>query len=326
MKQHSYNFSQFAAMLLIICSLSTGAAPLPAADSSDVFGRSLTQATAGSSSLQLQGSKADRRRLLAVTGITAAALGGTYVAHIEPWWSGKKQGFRFKYDWYDNYWLEIDKLGHFYANIQLTRLSAASFRFAGLSERKSLWSGFLVSTAFFTSIELTDAGFADWGFSLPDYTANLLGALYPILQHEVAVFRHFNFKVSYLPSQFYKETSVSTRPGFVNYQPYTYYSGDYDGVRYWLSADVDWILPDKLKPLWPDWLNIALGYGARNLPQANKRLKEREFYIALDYNMAYLPGESTILKSIKTLLNTIHLPAPALKISRSGDKMFLLKF
>ena len=267
----------------------------------------------------------DVQRLCIVTGITITTLGALYAAHIEPWWSGEKQGFRFKFDWLDNQWLEIDKLGHFYSNIQLTRLSAASFRFAGVSERRSLWNGFLVSTAFFTSIELTDAGFADWGFSVPDFTANLLGALYPILQYELPALQRFNFKLSYRPSRFYKNSSASGEAGFINYQPYTYPSGDYDGVRYWLSADINWLLPGRLQPYWPDWLNLAAGYGARNLPQANHAIKERDFYFALDFNTDYLPGESKLMRTIKHFLNAVHLPAPALRISRSGTTAFILK-
>ncbi len=267
-----------------------------------------------------------KKRLYLVSGVTFLGMTATYIAHIKPWWSGKKQGFRFKFDWVNNYWLEIDKFGHFYANMQLTRLTATMFRFAGVSYRKSLWIGAGNSLLLYTAFELTDAGFADWGFSVPDYVANILGAGYPLLQEYAPLFRHFQFKMSYLPSRYYKSDRYAATPGFIDYQAYPYPAGDYDGMTFWLSADVDWLLPHSVKPFWPDWLNIAVGYGAENLPQANQALKNRLWYIGLDYNLVKLPSRSPFLKSIKSLLNAIHFPAPAIRVDGSGHVAYVVYF
>lgn len=270
--------------------------------------------------------QSSRGRLFLVSSLTALGMAGTYVAHIEPWWSGEKQGFRFKFDWVNNYWLEIDKLGHFYANIQLTRATASMFRFAGISRRKALWIGAANSTLLYTAFELTDAGFADWGFSVPDYVANILGASYPILQDYYPFLQRFQFKISYYPSRYYKDDSYADAPGFIRYYPYQYPAGDYDGMRFWLSAEVDPFLPTALQSYWPDWLNIAVGYGASNLPQANRELKYRDWYLSLDYNLEKLPGNSAFLRSLKSLLNAFHFPAPAIRINRHGSVAYLLRF
>lgn len=270
--------------------------------------------------------KPHRQRLYLVTGFTGLAMTGTYLAHIKPWWSGEKQGFRFKFDWVNNYWLEVDKLGHFYANIQVTRATASLFRFGGVGRREALWIGAANSLLLYTAFELTDAGFADWGFSVPDYVANVLGAGYPLLQEYWPALGHFQFKISYYPSRYYQNDRYAATPGFFNYQAYGYPVGDYDGMTFWLSLDADWMLPAALKPYWPDWLNLALGYGARDLPQGNMELKYRTWYLGLDYNLEKLPGDTPFLKSLKSVLNAMHFPAPALRIGENGRVFYLLKF
>ena len=277
-----------------------------------------------------------KNRIYYISGFDGLALAGVYAAHIKPWWSGQKTGMRFKFDFYNNYWLEMDKFGHFYANIQVAKLSAALFQFAGVSRRRALWIGFGNTTLLYTAFELTDAGFQDWGFSVPDYIANLLGASYPLAQEYLPVLRHFNFKISYFPSKYFRNEKYRKSPGFIRYEPYHYVAGDYDGMIFWLSADVDWLLPNAVKPFWPDWLNIAIGYGAANLPQANRELKERQLYIALDYNLtsgtteasprAGLSGKGALLRKLKSVLNAIHLPAPAIRITSDGAVAYFLQF
>lgn len=269
--------------------------------------------------------RVNKRRLYVISGATGAWLSGVYIAHIEPWWSGKKEGFRFKNDWYGNFWREQDKLGHIYGNILLTRFTAATFQFAGVSRRKALWTGFGVSTAFYTALELTDAGFADWGFSLPDYVANLIGAGYPLAQEYWKPLQHFNLKWSYWFSQYYDQP-VSPNRRFRDYQPYTYISGDYDGMSFWLSANINELLPASAEKYWPDWLAIAVGYGAKNLPQSNPDPKYRELYFALDYNLEARPGEAAWQKMLKSTLNIFHFPSPGIRITRDGTTAFLLSF
>lgn len=265
----------------------------------------------------------NKDRLYTVFGLTGVFAAGTYAFQIQPWWTGKKTGFHLRYDWYDNYWKDMDKLGHFVANIHLTRLSAESFEWAGIERRKALWLGFTNSTFLYTAFELTDAGFEDWGFSVPDFVANLLGAGYPILQEHFPVLSHFNFKWSYWPSIYFQNDEPKNKPGFKNYETYEYLLHDYDGMTFWLSADIDWLLPYRYKSFWPDWLNIAIGYTAKNLPQDNHALKYREYILAFDYNFLKLPGNNSVLKTLKFILNVVHFPAPAIKFGSKGITYYL---
>jgi hypothetical protein len=270
--------------------------------------------------------KPHKNRIYYISGFDGLALAGVYAAHIKPWWSGEKNGIRFKYDFYNNYWLEMDKFGHFYANIQVAKLSAALFQYAGVERRKALWIGFANTTLLYTSFELTDAGFEDWGFSVPDYIANLLGAFYPLAQHYWPVLNHFNFKISYWPSKYFRSDQYQDTPGFTRFKPYQYVVGDYDGMIFWLSADVDWLLPKFARLYWPNWLDVAIGYGAGDLPQANMEVKERHLYLALDYDLTCLPGKGAFFQKLKGVLNAIHFPAPAIRIASDGTVAYLLHF
>jgi uncharacterized protein YfiM (DUF2279 family) len=263
-------------------------------------------------------------RLYVIAGVHAAAMAGVYAAHFTAWWDQQVNDYRFVFDWYDNYYLEMDKFGHFFANIQVTKGSATMWQWAGFKRRTALWLGFLTSTVFYTGVELNDGMYDDLGFSVPDLVADFLGAAYAVAQEYYRPLKHFNFKISYWPSDFYRNDDYKNYDGFKKYEAPTSVLDDYDGMTFWLSADVNWLLPDVIKPYWPDWLNIAIGYGAKNLPQSNQSRKKREFYIALDYNLNYLPGQCPILKAAKGVLNAIHLPAPTIRItSDEVDFLFL---
>ena len=264
-------------------------------------------------------------RLKWVLALHAAGMTGTYIYFIEPWWSGKKRDFNFKMDWYNNHWREIDKFGHFFANIQLSRFSAMTYRYAGIDRRKSLWYGGASSLILYTAFELTDATFDNWGFSVPDYIANILGAGYPLLQDMMPVLQHFNFKISYRKSKYFKNEAAN-KPEFSRYKPYEYLVGDYDGQRFWLSADADALLPQHWRKFWPNWLNIAIGYGARNLPQHNSTLKRRDVYLALDFNFPATKDDPPLLFALKSLISSIHLPAPTVRFSKDGTVFYGLFF
>ncbi|CUT04053.1 hypothetical protein JGI24_01418, partial [Candidatus Kryptobacter tengchongensis] len=88
---------------------------------------------------------------------------------------------------------------------------------------------------------------------------------------------------------------------------------DHEGQVMWLSISVNNFLPEKIEKVYPDFLNIAVGYGVRELDGLGGG--KREFYIALDYNLEKLPGDGWLWNLIKKNLNYIHLPAPAIRLT-----------
>jgi len=72
---------------------------------------------------------------------------------------------------------------------------------------------------------------------------------------------------------------------------------------------------------WPDWLNMAVGFGIDNSQYLNKNKTKKggnnEWYIALDYDLSkiYTKWDSPTAKKVKHWLNYIHFPAPTIRIS-----------
>ena len=81
-------------------------------------------------------------------------------------------------------------------------------------------------------IEMRDAYFDQWGFSVPDFVANTLGASLPVLHAFFPRTRALQFKWSYHPSNLYlhnRERSASDLPHV------DHLIDDYEGMTFWAS-------------------------------------------------------------------------------------------
>ena len=97
-------------------------------------------------------------------------------------------------------------------------------------------------------------------------------------------------------------------------------------MTFWLTFAVDQALPAQLQPRWPDWLGLAVGYGARGMHGSNVKSRgpEREYselpsarpeiLLSLDYDARRLPGGGWMWDEFKRQLNWLHFPAPAVRV------------
>lgn len=214
-------------------------------------------------------------------------------------------------DWYNSD-LNVDKLGHVWGSQAYTNSLYHIFRWTNMSEASSMWWSSGVSLFLQAQMEMTDAFYRRWGWSWWDTGANTLGAVWPNLQRVWEPLQSINLKMSYWPSRAMKN-------GWVDYV-----LKDYDGFTYWLAFTVEDFLPQSLKPYWPDWLGVAVGFGADrtfigknayNTDRNNKGLGDQEWYIALDYDLRKLPGDTPFLRFLKEQLNLIHWPSPAIRFT-----------
>jgi hypothetical protein len=99
------------------------------------------------------------------------------------------------------------------------------------------------------------------------------------------------------------------------------FSEDYAGQMFWLSVNIHEYLPKNIQRYWPDWLSIAVGYGISKwngyLETAGYRVTDRELWLSFDYNLEKLPGDTKFLIMLKRILNQIHFPAPAVRLTPS---------
>ena len=262
----------------------------------------------------------------------AALLGGGAAVHYvgfeyfdRAWYQGQKtSSIRWIHDWSGDTYLNLDKGGHFMGGVFLSRGLSGVYRWTGFGDRSAALLGTLTSWGALLEIEMRDAYFREWGFSVPDFAANTLGAAVPLLHALVPASRAVGFKISYWPSKLYTERGQRSRDPV---RPHTdYLIDDYEGMTFWMTLAVDDLLWGGAKEAWPDYLGLALGYGATGLHGSNVKSKGRfkeykdlpdarpEIFVALDYDARYLPGHGELWSSFKTQLNWIHFPAPAVRI------------
>ena len=87
---------------------------------------------------------------------------------------------------------------------------------------------------------------------------------------------------------------------------------DHEGQKFWMGITVHDLPPLRLQQYWPSLAGVAVGYTVRDLIAANPR---HETFIALDVDLRKLPGDSEFLKTLWQVLNYVHLPMPAVRVS-----------
>lgn len=267
------------------------------------------------------------------TAIFASVVSGFFITqHIiqkNTIWSETGK-FRIIEDY--DYALYSDKVGHFYGAYLSSYFYSELFMWSGFSYDASVLLGGLLGLTYSTYIEVMD-GFADgWGFSPSDFYSDLAGVGFHLLQHYVPFFQNFTPKFIYFPAHWHGERMR---------QPSTMFIDDYSSHAFFLSVNVHNLLPQDLKPYWPDWLQLSVGYTARNLCSPidyGCNYDDINYYtswlagsprmiIALDYDLVkMLPDGHPLWNWLKQTLNYFKLPAPAVEIGNGTRFMLLYPF
>ena len=280
-----------------------------------------------------QGSAADGLRKeegidlkrMAVAGGGAATLRYLGFRYMDrAWYQGERTDrVRWINDWSGETYLNMDKGGHFMGGLIMAQTFAETYAWCGLGGRSAALLGTLSSWAALLEIEMRDAHFDQWGFSIPDFLANSAGAGVPLFYSFFPATRHLRFKFSYYPSALYLDRDERRAGG----RPHIdHLIDDYEGMTFWTTLSLDQVLGGRAKALWPDFLGIGLGYGVSGLHGGNVKSKgpnkyygdlpaaRPEIILGLDYDLRMLPGRGRMWDHLKTQLNWIHFPAPALRI------------
>lgn len=263
------------------------------------------------------------------TGILAAYI---YVQHDfqeETIWKDRGD-FHFLED--ANYAFYSDKLGHFYGAYLTSYLIRESLAMGGLSWSLSNYLGMALGLSYSTYIEISDGFAKKWGFSPSDFYADLAGAAFFIGQYHLPFLQNFTPKFMYFPADWHGERKRIPSDIFID---------DYSSHTLWLSIDVHNLLPQDWKRYWPSWLELSVGYAARNLcdesyvlsgecDPSNLIKNDNGYYaspryiIALDYNLVeILPEGGSFWNWIRQGLHYIKFPSPAVEFGHT-TRVFLL--
>jgi Predicted periplasmic lipoprotein (DUF2279) len=274
--------------------------------------------------------KEKNKRQLIIGGFQAAAYAANFTALYYFWYKDYPLGkFHFFND--NEQYLQVDKVSHIYGSYLAGKMNMQMWKWAGASKKKYVWLGGASGLAYETIIEVLDGFSPNWGFSIGDYAANLVGT--SLLIGQELLWNEQRIQVKYSThSETYSDPGLErfaiSRDGkdainrlFKNYNPQTY----------WFSCNIKSFFK---KAKVPSWLNVAFGYGAENIIGAYSNLRRdenggeidvediypryRQFYLAPDIDLTKIKTKSKFLKTLFFVLNSFKFPTPSLELSKGS--------
>tara|TARA_Y100000766_G_C18914916_1_gene610580 strand:- start:2999 stop:3820 length:822 start_codon:yes stop_codon:yes gene_type:complete len=265
------------------------------------------------------GQKADSTRAFHIALGTEIVLYSTTMYALNDLWykDYPKRSFHWIND--NSNWLQMDKVGHATTAYQVGMLGKDLMEWGGVSEKKALWYGGLYGAFFLTTVETLDGFSKEWGASWGDLIANTSGTFLFIGQEHLWKEQRIQIKYSFNASEYAK-----CRPDLLGSNFLQQSLKDYNGQVYWLSFNINSFKKTSL----PDWLNVALGYGADGMYNGNP-LEEgtnREFYASLDVNLRKIKTDKKFLDKALKILSFIKVPMPAFKLSQNKLTFYPLHY
>jgi uncharacterized protein YfiM (DUF2279 family) len=246
-------------------------------------------------------------------------------------------------------WNQMDKVGHVFSGYFQSAYAYRVARWTGLSNEKSVATGIIVSSLFQTTLEIMDGFNQQWGFSIGDIGANVIGTGSFLTQQLIWKDQIVIIKGSASPRNYDNIKTISSIDGMstttlenraaklFGRSKLERALKDYNVQTYWASVDMHRLLPDGNK--WPSWLNLAVGYGSENLwggfnntwnegtttyDLSNLR-RSRQYYLSLDINLPKLKVKNHLMRGVLHGLNIFKTPSPTIEYS-DGEFRFHLMF
>ncbi|MEO8583772.1 MAG: DUF2279 domain-containing protein [Flavitalea sp.] len=276
----------------------------------------------------------NRQRLLIVAGGNAALWGTSYIVLNKTWYAGYA---RTKFHFFDDLpeWNQMDKAGHIWTSYHVSRLSAQMWKWTGFNNNSSAILGGASGLLYQGIIELQDAYSSQWGFSVSDIGANVVGSGWYVFQQIAWKDQRIQIKLSTHPNEY---------PGSLLYRRNQLFGNtalerilkDYNSQTYWASANLKSFFPVSNIP---SWLNFAVGYGSEGMYGGRNNIwtdkegvsydynnirRVRKFYLAPDIDLTKIRVKSKLLRSVFFVLNMVKIPAPALELK--GGKLNVKAF
>lgn len=280
----------------------------------------------------------NKGRVALITGLNVVGYGSSLVIFNNTWYKNYPHASFHTFN--DNgEWLQMDKVGHAWASYNAGRVSAAMWRWAGLSNKKATWIGGLSSTAYLTVIEILDGHSAEWGWSWGDMGANFFGSGLFISQQLGWEEQRIQFKFSFHYKN-YSDPMLNTRSDdLFGGSSIERMLKDYNGQTYWLSANLRSFFKGSNLPA---WLNVSIGYGAdgmfggfknvwvdedTGLPVNRTDIKRyRQWYLAPDIDFSKIKTNKKGVKILLGFLDAFKFPTPSLELSNNKIKLHAIHF
>ncbi|MEL7160216.1 MAG: DUF2279 domain-containing protein, partial [Bacteroidota bacterium] len=212
----------------------------------------------------------NRSRFWISAGTGAALYGTASVGLYQAWYADfERTGLHSFDDWPE--WQQMDKAGHAFTAYMFNRYAFAGLRWAGLKRPAARLTALGVANLLQGTIEIMDGFSAEWGFSWSDMGANLTGSLLftgqDLLWQEQRILLKVSNDLRSHPDVPVTNGDAVSNLGYITRERFgegllERYLKDYNAQTIWLSVNPKAFLP---KSNLPDWLNLAVGYGAENV-------------------------------------------------------------
>jgi hypothetical protein len=251
------------------------------------------------------------RRITQIQPIPAYTYLGTYFGilaalhyyqEITFWRSG--QSFRVRDNFDES--LSANYGGHFDGGYFVSYVSEQALIASGFSYKLAPIYGAIGGLLYQTYVEVLDGYGSDFSLSPFEVYSQTLGCVYFAASQYSRVLQDLSPKFTYWPS-----TWFGGEPKAGSETPID----DYSAWNFWFSANIKDLTRWEF---WPNWLNIAAGYGARNLGDPGET---RVVTLALDYDLVkLLPDGSPQWNWWRQSLDFFKFPAPGLewRVTRGG--------
>ncbi len=287
----------------------------------------------------------NQKRFNYALGFSSATYTGFSIGLYQAWYKRYPQtSFQLFNDWGE--WNNMDKVGHVYTAYFQGVLCYKGAKWTGLSDGKSIMVGAICGGLFQTTIEMMDAFSEEWGFSIADMGANITGIGIFALQQKYWGEQRITLKVSSIPKGYddfsvvgSNGTSISLQDRADNLFGSSFaekFLKDYNAQTLWASINVSSFLPQNNR--WPDWLNVAVGYGSDNMYggfenewvtdgerfQLSDEIFPRvhQYYLGLDLDLTKIKTDNYFLKGLLSIFNIFKAPSPALEVNSRGEISF----
>ena len=239
-------------------------------------------------------------------------LGG--LSYLQYVWYSDKERVPFHYYNDNKGWLQIDKIGHAITAYKESYTGYYGLRKAGVSKKKALIYGGPLGAFLQAPIEVFDGLYSGWGFSWGDMIANTSGSLLLVGQELLYGNQILKLKMSYQRS-----AMAELYPSYLGENQLQSFFYDYNGHTYWLSANLNRIVPNKKIP---NWVNIAVGYSGENMFDEFKNggryagyERYRQYYLSLDIDWTKIKTKNKILRAVLDAMMVVKLPFPSIEFS-----------
>lgn len=242
--------------------------------------------------------------------------------------------------WYTNYpqssfhffndnseWLQMDKFGHMWDAYSISKPLFQLYNWVGYTNKQATLRSCGISFLFQTTVEVFDGFSSQWGFSFGDVLSNTSGIL--LFGVQQLSWQEQKIKLKY---SFHQTMYSKYRPNLLGSNLPENILKDYNGLTYWISASPSSFI--KANHSFPKWLGLAIGFGAdglvggernptevdgKNIPAFERR---RQFYLALDIDLAKIKTKSEFINSVFHLINIIHIPTPTIEFTANKKPIF----